>query len=170
MFKKWPKTPRLTSDTFTITEKIDGTNACVVVLEDGEVLAQSRTRIITPEDDNFGFAAWVDDNKYELLKLGPGHHYGEWWGQGIQRNYGLKERRLSLFSQYYKNVPDCCNVVPILYHTPVGIEHLMELVHLCVYEFEKVGSQAAPGFMDVEGLIIQSATYPNLRYKHIINK
>jgi hypothetical protein len=60
-FKPWPKIARLNRD-ITITEKIDGTNAAVIVTEEGEVAAQSRTRIITPDADNFGFARWVAEH------------------------------------------------------------------------------------------------------------
>jgi hypothetical protein len=68
-----------------ITEKIDGTNASILITDDGSDIAGvgSRTRWITPEDDNHGFAKWVKANHEELLKLGPGHHFGEWWGNGI---------------------------------------------------------------------------------------
>lgn len=41
---------------FDLTEKIDGTNAQVYIADDGRVVAGSRTRWISPEDDNFGFA------------------------------------------------------------------------------------------------------------------
>src|SRR5882762_4949927 len=55
------------------------------------VYAQSRKRIITPEQDNFGFARWVYDNAETLVHdLGEGLHFGEWWGSGIQRGYGLE--------------------------------------------------------------------------------
>lgn len=81
MFRAWPKTPRLFRD-MVITEKIDGTNAAVIVA-DGKLYAQSRKRIITPDDDNFGFASWVAEHP-ELVELGEGYHYGEWWGKGIQ--------------------------------------------------------------------------------------
>jgi hypothetical protein len=92
-FKAWPKIARL-NRRMIITEKIDGTNAAVIVTEGGQVYAQSRTRLITPgkTTDNFGFAAWVEQNKVFLAeRLGPGYHYGEWWGVGIQRGYGLRE-------------------------------------------------------------------------------
>lgn len=88
--------------------------ACVAVVFGGEtdpddgfpvqqyvVYAQSRKRFVTPESDNFGFAAWVRDNAEALVKiLGPGRHFGEWWGNGIQRGYGLPkgEKRFSLFN------------------------------------------------------------------------
>ena len=102
-----------------ISEKIDGTNAQVCVLEDGRVLAGSRTRLITPEDDNMGFARWVAEHADELRTgLGPGKHYGEWWGSGIQRRCGLKEKRFSLFNagRWTDDVrPACCHVVPVLF-------------------------------------------------------
>ena len=83
------------------SEKIDGTNSSVFISDDGsEFLCGSRNRWITPEKDNFGFAAWAMDHKAELMNLGPGHHFGEWWGSGIQRGYGLPqgEKRWSLFN------------------------------------------------------------------------
>ncbi len=55
-FTAFPKIPRLNRE-IIVTEKIDGTNAQVVVTEDGEVRAGSRSRWITPEADNFGYAA-----------------------------------------------------------------------------------------------------------------
>lgn len=98
-FRAFPKVPRLYRDC-TVTEKIDGTNGCVVVTDEG-VYAQSRTRLITPQDDNFGFAAWVEWHKDELAAtLGPGHHFGEWFGSKIQRGYGMTngERKFALFN------------------------------------------------------------------------
>ena len=65
-----------------ISEKIDGINAQILITESGGIFAGSRTRWITPEDDNFGFAAWVEENKEELIKLGVGRHFGEFYGRG----------------------------------------------------------------------------------------
>lgn len=158
VFQPWPKIPRWNKQVWTITEKIDGTNACVIVPEnkDAPVQAQSRTRLITPESDNYGFAKWVQANADKLRRLGPGHHFGEWWGSGIQRGYGLTngEKRFSLFNAHrYNNhpggLPDCCLVVPVLYcsnQTP-DIEAVMERLKLS-------GSKAAPEFMSPEGIII----------------
>src|SRR4051812_2981949 len=76
-FQAWPKTPRLFRD-IVVSEKIDGTNAAVIVTDDWEIAAQSRSRLITPVDDNFGFARWVYDNEDGLKDLlGPGTHFGE---------------------------------------------------------------------------------------------
>src|SRR5678815_2758188 len=97
-FEAFESIPRI-SRACVISEKIDGTNAQVYIPDDSSyVLAGSRNRWITPEDDNYGFATWVRDNATELLKLGPGRHFGEWWGAGIQRRYGLTEKRWSLFN------------------------------------------------------------------------
>lgn len=151
-FQAFPKIARLNRE-IVITEKIDGTNACVIVGEDGTVAAQSRNRLITPEDDNFGFAAWVRDHADCLRHLGPGYHYGEWWGRGIQRGYGLSERRFSLFNTArWENPhvrPECCCVVPVL-HRGVGFD----FVHTTLQHLKAFGSEAAPGFMQPEGIVV----------------
>ena len=149
-FRSFHKIPRLFRDVI-ITEKIDGTNACVVVTPDGTVLAQSRSRFITPEDDNFGFAAWVQANAAELAKMGVGHHFGEWWGAGIQRKYGLTEKRFSLFhTARILEKPVCVGVVPTLYE---GTFHT-GLVEWVLQELKENGSVAAPGFMKPEGIVL----------------
>jgi len=100
-FRKFPKISRLQSPVI-VTEKLDGTNACVVIVHTGMtthvVRAQSRNRFLTPDDDNYGFARWVADNSEMLVDLlGPGYHYGEWFGQGIARNYALTRKWFALF-------------------------------------------------------------------------
>lgn len=67
-FKEFAKIPRI-SRACVITEKIDGTNACICITEDGQFLTGSRTKWVTPEEDNHGFSRWVNANKEELLKL-----------------------------------------------------------------------------------------------------
>lgn len=152
----FPKVPRLNRE-IIVTEKIDGTNAQVFIAEDGEtILAGSRTRWITPEADNFGFAAWVRDNRDDLLKLGPGRHFGEWWGSGIQRQYGLPkgERRFSLFNVARWSDdsvrPSCCHAVPTLYRGPFDLS----AIRGCEDYLRTDGSMAAPGFMKPEGIIV----------------
>jgi hypothetical protein len=153
-FTPHPKTPRLHS-AIIVTEKIDGTNASVIVQPDGEVIACSKNRIITTEDDNHGFAAWVKANEDELRKLGPGQHSGEWWGPGIQRGYGLKERKFSLFntSRWAEAVdrPACCDVVPVL---AAWGTFSSEVIRACITELETGGSRVSPGFMRPEGVCI----------------
>ena len=151
-FEGFPKIHRL-SRNVVITEKIDGTNAQVCITEDGQFLTGSRNRWITPENDNCGFSRWSHENKEELLKLGPGRHFGEWYGSGIQRRYGLDEKRFSLFDSLRwnsDNIPKCCHIVPILYNDIwiAGIEER------CIEFLRTFGSVAVPGFSDPEGIVI----------------
>ena len=140
--------PRLMRDC-VITEKIDGTNAQVAIGEDGTIYAGSRNRWITPEDDNHGFAAWVRDHADELKALGPGRHFGEWWGCGINRNYGIKEKRWSLFRPYDPR-PVCCSQVPVLYEGLFTTSAVLATLEKLAVS----GSLAAPGFMNPEGIVV----------------
>lgn len=156
-----------------VTEKIDGTNACIHIGPEGEFLIGSRSRWITPEADNFGFARWATEHKNELLGLGEGTHFGEWWGSGIQRGYNLPkgEKRFSLFNvqrwcahgqvpqrikmadprieKYQEVIPACCHLVPILFTGMFDTSDIIStLGHL-----RDSGSMASPGFMQPEGVV-----------------
>jgi hypothetical protein len=166
-FQDFPKMARWSRDVI-ITEKLDGTNAQVFISEDGNFFTGSRTRWITPSDDNYGFAAWAQSNKDELLKLGPGRHFGEWWGRGIQRNYSMPDRRFSLFntSRWTQEAkPECCDVVPVLYAGPMA-PGLMEKY---IRQLSQIGSVAAPGFMDPEGVVLFHVA-GNVGFKKTIKK
>jgi len=186
-FTEFAKIARL-SRPCVITEKIDGTNAQVRIelranlmpdeepfvtawTSDMAMMAGSRTRYIVPGNDNFGFAAWVKEHAESLWALGPGRHFGEWWGSGIQRGYGLPkgERRWSLFNTSKWNDdaarPVCCHVVPVLYEgvfdTAIVGRELMAL--------QTCGSMAAPGFNKPEGIVIYHVA-GNLYFKKTIEK
>lgn len=151
-FKPFPSIGRLSRD-IVITEKLDGTNASIVITPEGDFLTGSRTRWITPEDDNFGFSRWAHENKEELLKLGEGAHFGEWWGQGIQRKYGLLHKRFSLFNVgrwNEDNKPSCCHVVPTLYEGDFDTGRINDVLSM----LETNGSAAVRGFMKPEGIVI----------------
>lgn len=181
-FTAWPKTKRLFRD-IVISEKIDGTNAAIHVealpwaphsrtsldADSGEVLiddtyyrvtAQSRNRLISPESDNAGFAKWVRANAAELAeRLGAGVHFGEWWGVGIQRGYGLQSRRFSLFNtDKWKGLADAqlvigdvpVNSVPVMYHGPFAEAQIKS----ALADLAQHGSWAAGGFMDPEGVCV----------------
>ena len=149
-FKAWPKIGRGNPFKATITEKIDGTNACVIV-ENGEVVgAQSRNRIITIKDDNYGFAAWVDSNKKELSDLGDGYHYGEWAGLGIQKNPHLLGRKyFFLFNslRWEDERPSCCDVVPILMKGNIGHHTILKMLDVLESDGSTLGGKA-------EGIVI----------------
>lgn len=67
--------------------KLHGTNAAVRRHRDGSITAQSRSRVITTEADNCGFAAWVKAHEGALIRhLKPDTTvFGEWCGRGIQK-------------------------------------------------------------------------------------
>lgn len=153
-FEEFKKIPRY-SRGIVITEKLDGTNAQIAISEDGEMKIGSRNRWITPQDDNYGFAKWCMTNKEELLKLGVGRHYGEWWGSGVQRGYGLKngEKRFSLFNVgrwSHNPLPSCCFLVPVI-HAGMFTD---TIINEALEKLRDQGSFASPGFMKPEGLII----------------
>lgn len=155
-FRNFRKTPRLFRP-IVVTEKIDGTNAAVIVTEDGQVGAQSRKRIITPESDNFGFARWVQENSEQLVELlGAGYHYGEWWGSKIQRGYGLTggEKRFSLFNTHrHEGIEGrsggLLRTVPVLYSGQFDEAE----VRAALWSLELEGSVAEPGYMNPEGVV-----------------
>lgn len=188
-FVPFPKIPRLSRD-IVVTEKIDGTNASIYIEEvsafgdsdtypygiyvgklDNTPLFRlwpgSRTRWLSLNDDNYGFANWVKDNAEELVKLGPGHHFGEWWGKGINRNYGLAERRFSLFNvEKWGDAlsrPAVCEVVPTLYRGPFSTAS----VDATVATLAALGSLAVPGYMRPEGVVIYH-TAGNLLFKKTV--
>jgi hypothetical protein len=168
-FQEFPKIARLARRCI-ITEKIDGTNAQVCIMDDGRVFAGSRTRWITPQSDNYGFARWVEEHRDELLILGPGHHFGEWWGQGIQRTYGEQEKHFSLFnvgrwSQPGATLPSCVSLVPVLYEG-LFVTHVVED---CLNWLRQYGSHAAPGFMQPEGIVVYHAASGQL-FKKTLEK
>lgn len=155
-FQAWPKTPRLFRD-IVVTEKIDGTNAAIIVTDDGEIGAQSRKRLITPDQDNAGFARWVHEHSDSLVQLlGPGYHYGEWWGSKIQRGYGLTngEKRFSLFNTHRHagievESGGLLRTVPVLYQ---GLFDEMAIRKALADLFWE-GSVAEPGYMEPEGIV-----------------
>ena len=158
-FQEFRKIPRLSRE-IIISEKIDGTNGVIYIDSADNIFAGSRNRWLWNsvqdkiDTDNHGFAAWVKEHKEELLRLGEGYHYGEWWGKGIQRGYGMEEKLFSLFNVYrWKDAdirPICCEIVPILYD---GI-FSGEMIGNTLMTLKEYGSKAAPGFMKPEGIVI----------------
>lgn len=152
-FKKFPKIKRWSREV-VVTEKIDGTNGLVCIDSDGKMLVGSRNRWIHPELDNHGFAAWCQANEDELLRLGPGYHYGEWYGCKIQRGYCMDSRRWSLFDvdRYADaDLPECVSLVPEIWRgnmDDLDVGAIMSGLY-------RGGSLASPGFTDPEGIIIK---------------
>ena len=108
-----------------------------------------------------------------LLKLGPGRHYGEWWGHGIQRNYSQTRKRFSLFnvSRWRDDAvrPTACDVVPVLYEGPLEEYGVLKGVKSALARLQQEGSVAAPGFMKPEGIVIFHAQ-ANLLFKKTLER
>lgn len=187
-FQEFPKMSRLSREV-VVTEKLDGTNAQVFIADDGlTMLVGSRSRWITSEDDNHGFARWCAEHRDELLTLGSGRHFGEWWGEGIQRGYGLKEKRFSLFNttrwaahdqpllsiqsqdpraqpKWQERPPQCCGVVPVL----IQGSFRTDAIDACIQLLSERGSYAAPGFMKPEGVVVFH-TAGNVGFKKTLDR
>lgn len=175
-FKEFKKIPRLSREC-VITEKIDGTNGVIAIEEDGTMWAGSKSRWLWNSkegmlcEDNFGFANWVKNNIEDLKLLGVGFHYGEWWGSGIQRGYGLPkgEKRFSLFNVHKWSDdsirPKCCSVVPVLWEGMFDTQRAFDVLeHLRIS-----GSKVVTGFMNPEGIVIFHKA-GNLLFKKTIEK
>ena len=94
------KNPTLT---FTGSVKLHGTNAGVNFSRKTGIYAQSRERLIFIDNDNYGFAMFVEKNKKAFEKLfEPFYKYlkddnsiitifGEWAGKGIQSGVAISQ-------------------------------------------------------------------------------
>jgi len=108
--------------TFKGTVKLHGTNAAVSFNEQG-YWAQSRENIITPENDNAGFAFFVESkkevfkkfvNQINSVNLESLHNntftiYGEWCGGNIQKGVGITNLPKSFFIFGLKVTPHTDN-------------------------------------------------------------
>lgn len=197
VYPSFKKIPRLERD-IVFTEKLDGTNGIVAVLpkenvEDetayygldetfmlGEntelaIYAGSRSRWLKPggSSDNFEFASWVAYHSQELIEaLGVGVHYGEWWGSGINRGYGLSHRYFTLFNPAGYGLPPAdvqvnngllLGVVPVL-HTGKYTDIISVACDL-----DENGSKAVPGYEHPEGVVCFHSGSRQL-YKLILNE
>jgi hypothetical protein len=193
MFEPVPKFTCF-SHGWTISEKIDGTNAAIIIVPTdtfglegtrhesetgltptmvngprpfaihGEfaVLAQSRNKLIYPgkSADNHGFASWVAANVEQLIgTLGEGRHFGEWCGSGLQRRYGLEEKRFALFNTHRWAGTDLALKGGRLTCVPILAEGYMDdpgwVALECMEKLKIEGSRFAPGFMDPEGVVMR---------------
>lgn len=188
-FQEFRKISRLSRE-IVITEKIDGTNGVIYIGENNEFCVGSKSRWLDEHTDNHNFWHWATAHKNELLTLGPGYHYGEWWGSGIQRGYGLSkgEKRFSLFNvqrwclfneepklisvdpktkieRWQEKLPECCNLVPVLWEGMFNTEWIDQQLHI----LKRNGSQASPEYMNPEGVVIYHKA-GNVLFKKTIEK
>lgn len=159
-FRKFPDINRIGKAAITITQKIHGSNAAAWIevnpFDPAEhiVRAANRTGFIYPEDDNFGFAQFVADQRQQFIDLlGPGVWHGEWAGPGINNGEGLTEKTFVLFSVKGlegKTLPDRCKLVPLLYEGPLDTN----AIEAAKADLKASGSKLVAGFMRPEGVVI----------------
>lgn len=197
-FIKYPKIPRWSRNVI-ITEKIDGMNGQILITaipndytsptliaykkEADSACAYgttwgmfvgSRNRLLTlnKSGDTHGFAAWCKERAEAVFdKLGPGRHFGEFWGKGINRNYGLDHNRFSLFRRDLwegKELPPDFYVVPKLGE---GLVHhnTIYIPDICLNLLISNGSYACKGYMDPEGVVIFHTASGHLYKKYCKN-
>lgn len=82
--------------------KLHGTNAAVQVHDDGTVVAQSRTQVITESNDNAGFARWVKETEAAWRDISNRGVvvYGEWCGPGIQKGVAISSIPQRVFAVF----------------------------------------------------------------------
>jgi tRNA-binding EMAP/Myf-like protein len=105
--------PRLT---YRAKVKVDGTNGAIHALpahdgRGGRFAAQSRTRLLAPDDDNYGFAAWAHGAAAELCaglhaRIGRAVVYGEWCGRGIQKRTAISRVERNVFAVFAVQLGD----------------------------------------------------------------
>jgi hypothetical protein len=187
LFRSFSSIPRW-SKGVAVSEKIDGTNAQIHIVQYGDeefdfdghawlaiaknferdqyMLVASRNKYIMLDQDNQGFGNWCLANVAELWKLGPGRHYGEWAGPGIQKNpLNLEEKRLFMFNpKWVDQGPSCVEIAPVLAECMDAgdIDQLMA-------DLKRNGTQVEGGKGQAEGVVIYhhgsgklyKATYDN---------
>lgn len=143
--------------TLAFKSTADFSNRVFVVSERLNVKAGSRTRYLSPLDDNYGFAQYVEANKQEIIeKLGIGRHFGEWAGPGINSGEGLTQKTFVLFDWWKfppeRPLPPQMAIVPVLYNGPVDFSKIDE----AMADLKANGSKMSPGFMRPEGIVVQT--------------
>lgn len=158
-FKSFNKILHIGKLYMSITQKIHGSNAQIHIFKtkDGSLdfRVGSRTRWLTPEEDNYGFAKFVHENATDIVgKLGEGRHFGEWAGKGINAGEGLEQKTFCLFNVRRwigKELPNRVTTVPLLYKGQLSIEAINNAMEALKIE----GSRLVPGYMKPEGIVIE---------------
>lgn len=168
-FESFPDIKKLGTAALFITQKIHGSNAQVYVFqkEDGslDLAVGSRNRWIAPGNDNYGFAEMVYANKQAFIdSLGPGRHYGEWAGPGINSGEGLMQKTFVLFDHWKyppeRPLPPNTVIVPVLYAGAFDLGKVEETMN----DLKTNGSKLVPGYMRPEGVVVNMK---GQRYKKV---
>lgn len=155
-----------------ITQKINGTNAQIFIKkrDDGSycVLAGSRNRWLTVDNDNYGFCAWLENNLDAIIDFfGEGRWYGEWAGNGISAGEGLPDKNFVMFDWHRrKDMPKetALNIlyVPVLYTGAYDLQQIEK-----VSESLRIGGSKLAEFDRPEGIVVD---FNGEKYKKVFNQ
>jgi tRNA-binding EMAP/Myf-like protein len=144
--------------TYRAKVKVDGTNAAIHALPQSGFAAQSRTRILTLDDDNSGFAAWAHAPAQAgrwsaglYARLGRAVVYGEWCGRGIQKRTAISEIERKVFAVFAVQLGDTARDTARLVVDPVRLRALLP-EHPDVFVLPWYGEPAVLDFADPERL------------------
>jgi len=182
-YPKYPSIERFENIYSIISEKVDGTNGLIEIEYDDGLLAVrfgSRNRWLTLSSDNAGFMNFFAmfakkiaivpdilrakavnelDNRNKVCS-NPIRIYGEWYGKGIQRGYGLDTKYFMPFHTILAealieaNVP---NIMPphIMYTGKFDKQIADDMMNL----LRTHGSGVTPGYFNPEGIVVYFPTY-----------
>jgi len=149
--------------TYRAKVKVDGTNAAIHALPPapgrsamGAFAAQSRTRLLTPDDDNYGFAAWVHGPAAEFCaglhaRLGRAVVYGEWCGRGIQKRTAISKVERNVLAVFAVQLGDPARDTARLVVDPERLRALLP-AHPDVFVLPWHGEPVVLDFADAERL------------------
>jgi hypothetical protein len=85
--------------------KLHGTNGGVQCFKNGDVVAQSRSAILTATADNAGFAKWVEQRReyFQKIAINLGEDvciFGEYAGPGIQKGVAITQIPNKIFAVF----------------------------------------------------------------------
>jgi tRNA-binding EMAP/Myf-like protein len=135
--------------------KVDGTNGAIHALPVGFAV-QSRTRLLVPGDDNYGFAAWAHGAAAEFCaglhaRLGRAVVYGEWCGRGIQKRTAISRVERNVLAVFAVQLGDPARETTRLVVEPARLRALLPQ-HPDVFVLPWHGEPVELDFADVERL------------------
>lgn len=129
--QKRARTKNIQQTTYRAKVKLHGTNASVLVSPDGRAFPKSRSRFLTPEEDNFGFCVWALQQSWPTLGLWY-DVFGEWVGPGVQQGTALSKLPERTFAVFAANI----NGRQQLIH-PVNLQCLFPQRHVVPWHGEQ---------------------------------
>jgi hypothetical protein len=160
--------------TYKAKVKLHGTNAGIELtncINGSVVRALSRTQIISPGNDNAGFATWVWGNKEKFVPLcHPGRTIvinGEWVGPGIMKGTAVNQLDSKKFMVFAVTIYQDDDVIDFIVNPTIlfrFLEPILDIVHIIPWydggreyqiNFEKSGEELQPLIDDLNREVLK---------------